>query len=82
MTLQVFRKYIKQLPVSNYLVKIRLKYDNEKYYRYTHELFIWNWETNEYEWYMDWNEGEQDIEILGCIDLDDVIIENTLGEDD
>ena len=31
---------------------------------------------------MDWNEGEQDIEILGCIDLDDVDIENTLVEDD
>lgn len=82
MTLEVFERYIKQLPVSNYLVKIRLKYEHEKHYRYTHELCIWNWETNKYEWYMDWNEGEQDIEILGCIDLDDVDIENTLGEDD
>lgn len=82
MTLEAFEKYIRKLPVSDYLVKIRLKYEHEKYYRYTNELCIWNWETNVYEWFMDWNEGEQDIEILGCIDLDDVYIENTLGKDD
>ena len=71
MTLEEFFEELKNRPISDYVVRIKLKYDHEEKYRYINELLLVEPDMT-YAWHSDWNEGETDIIILGYIAVDDV----------
>lgn len=73
MTLEEFFEELKNRPISDYVVRIKLKYDHEEKYRYINELLLVEPDMT-YAWNSDWNEGETDVTILGYIDVDDVLI--------
>jgi len=73
MTIEEFFELLKNKPITDYIVRIRLKYDHEDQYRYTNELLLVDSDMS-YYWDSDWNEGETDIAILGYIAVDDVLI--------
>lgn len=68
-----FESYLPLLPIQSYIVKLKLKYDWEAEYRYINELLTVNMNVpGSYVWFSDWNEGEEDIEVVGCVALCDV----------
>jgi len=71
MTIEEFNEYIRKQPLQTYIVEIKLKYQYEKEYRYTNEILrVEN--GCDYVWLQDWNEGEEDVEILNCVALNDI----------
>ena len=71
MTLEQFFKLLEDKPKSDYIVRLKYKADYEKKYRYSNEILIF--EDHDYIWLYDWNEGETDIEVIGFVDVDDVM---------
>jgi len=71
MTIEEFNKYIRKQPLQTYIVEIKLKYNHETEYRYTNEILIVE-NGCDYVWLQDWNEGEEDVEILNCVALNDI----------
>ena len=72
MTLEEFFKVLENKPVTDYIVRIRLKYDHEEKYRYTNELLLVDSDMS-YYWNSDWNEGETDVTVVGYKSVDDVM---------
>ena len=75
MRLDDFFKLLDKLPVDDYIVRIKLKYDHETDYQYTNELLIYDgsdYEGSIYHWDNDWDEGQQDIEVIGYISVSEV----------
>lgn len=71
MTIGEFNEYIRKQPLQTYIVEIKLKYQYEKEYRYTNEILrVEN--GCDYVWLNDWHEGEEDVEILNCVALNDI----------
>lgn len=65
-----FFKLLAKLPVDDYVIRLKLKYDHEKYYSYTNELLIYDgsdYEGSIYHWDNDWDEGQQDVQVIGYI---------------
>ena len=59
----------------DFIVRIRLKYECEEKYREYNELIYndgLNWENPDLVWQNDWWEGEPDVELLGCIPIDEL----------
>lgn len=71
MKLDGFFKFLVKLPVDDYVVRLKLKYDDEKDYRYTNEILVF--EGDNYVWANDWDEGEHDVEVLGYIPVSEII---------
>lgn len=71
MTLEEFFELLENKLVTDYIVRIRLKYDHEEEYRYINELLLVDSDMT-YYWNSDWNEGETDVTIVGYIAVDDV----------
>ena len=71
MTIEEFNKYIRKQPLQTYIVEIKLKYQHEKEYRYTNEILSVE-NGCDYVWLNDWHEGEEDVEILNCVALNDI----------
>jgi len=76
MTIEEFNKYISKQPLQKYIVEIKLKYNHETEYRYTNEILTVENGYN-YVWLQDWNEGEEDVEILNCVALNDLDLSAT-----
>lgn len=75
MKLDDFLKFVSTLPVDDYVIRLKLKYDHEKDYRYTNELLIYDgsdYEGSIYHWDNDWDEGQQDVEVVGYIAVSDI----------
>ena len=74
MTLQEFDEYLKNLNcLSDKIVYMRFKHLWEKDWTYSNEILTVDMSSdNYYVWLNDWNEGQHEIEILGCIAIDDV----------
>ena len=75
MKLDDFFKLLYTLPVDDYVVRLKLKYDHEKDYSYTNELLIYDgsdYEGSIYHWDNDWDEGQQDIEVIGYIPVSEI----------
>lgn len=70
MILDDFFKLLNTLPVDDYVVRLTLKYDDEKDYRYTNEILLFD--GDDYIWANDWDEGEQDVEVLGYISVSEI----------
>lgn len=60
--------------VTDYIVRIRRKYEHEPKFRETNEILLWSCEDSEYHWLNDWHEGEECVEIVGYIAVEDVYI--------
>lgn len=78
MTLDKFSKWLDMRPIETMIVHLRCKYSHEDEWTYLNELLIP--EVNPsvvqpheyYVWKNDWWEGQQDVDILGCIPVFDV----------
>ena len=75
MKLDDFFKFLYKLPVDDYVVRLKLKYDHEKDYQYTNELLIYDgsdYEGSIYHWDNDWDEGQQDVDVIGYISVSEI----------
>ena len=70
MRLDDFFNFLAKLPVDDYVVRLKLKYDHEKDYQYSNELLLYD--GSDYYWNSDWDEGHQDIEVIGYISVSEV----------
>lgn len=67
-----FGKWLDNLTYKrNMIVLIKMKYSSESEYTYTNELLMFD---GDYYWENDWDEGQQDVEFLGAIPVDDVCV--------
>lgn len=76
MRMKEFKKYLESLEsIETQIVYIRYKYSWEENWTYSNEILEVDMNADGY--YVlasDWNEGQEDIEILGCISLDDIFV--------
>lgn len=73
MTRENFKKWLKTQPLCDKLVYLRYKYSYETVWTYTNEcLEVDMHNKSYYTWSSDWDEGQEDVEILGCIDLTEI----------
>lgn len=73
MTKVGFEDWLKTQPVEDKIVYLRYKYAHEETWTYSKEILEVNmYADNFYVWENDWYEGQQEVEILGCIPIDDV----------
>ena len=75
MKIDDFLKLLYKLPVDDYVIRLKLKYDHEKDYQYTNELLIYDgsdYEGSIYHWDNDWDEGQQDVEVIGYISVSEI----------
>lgn len=71
MSLNDFFKYLEDKPIQDYIVKLRYKYSWEPDWNYSNEFLECAFDLN-YIWNNDWNEGYDDVEVLGYIAVADV----------
>ena len=79
MTLDEFYEEIKKYPIEDYIVSIRYKYNWEKEYRQTNELYLVQDDLS-HAWHSDWREGEEEITIIGFIAVRDVEVKKITSE--
>ena len=74
MSREDFNNYLETLDIiENQLVYMRYKYSWETNWTYAKELLLVDTdEPDDYVWLNDWFEGQQDIEILGCIPISEI----------
>lgn len=74
MTLNDFYDWLKAQPLQDKLVHIIYKYPWEDNWIEANEYLEVNIDCNDYIWLKDWFEGQDDVVILGCIDVDEIEI--------
>lgn len=76
MTIRKFNEYLQTLPhIEDQLVYLRYKYEWEDDWTYSNEILTVNFDVEGYYcWLKDWNEGQQDVEILGCIAVSEISV--------
>lgn len=78
MSKEEFEEFIVKSEPDTKLVFIKLKYSWEDKPRYITEIYLYDPQHglpySEYVWEYDWWEGEDDVEILGCINVSEVVI--------
>lgn len=73
MSIEDFNNYLKTLEViEDQLVYMRYKYSRETNWTYSKEILIVDDVPDDYAWLDDWFEGQEDIEILGCIPINEI----------
>lgn len=74
LTLDEFFDIIKTMPSTDYIVKLRYRYDYEKEWTVTNEILEYyaDSKSENYIWLNDWFEGQQWVEIMGFIPVEDV----------
>ena len=71
MSIKEFFKYLDTKNIETQIVYLRYKYSWEDTWTYSNEILKVNADSF-YIWMSDWNEGQEDVEILGCIAVSDV----------
>lgn len=74
MNLDEFREWLRNKPVTDKLVYMRYKYSWEHAWIYSNEYLRADADVMDYTWDNDWDEGQEDVEVLGCIDIDEINI--------
>lgn len=59
---------------QDYIVKLKYRYSFEERYTIENQILEYDGSENEYVWLDDWNEGQDDVEVLGYIAVQDVQI--------
>ena len=68
-----FYEWLETQPVEDKIVSIKYKYSHEKEWTQSNEILEVGLSYEDvYVWLNDWDEGQQDIEILGCIPVSDI----------
>lgn len=73
MTESDFYKWLETQPVEDKIVSIKYKHSYEKEWTQSNEILEVDLSYEDvYVWLNDWDEGQTDIEILGCISVSDI----------
>lgn len=73
MSIEEFAKYLKTKDIETQIVYLRYKYSWEDTWIYSNQILEVDMNVDGfYIWQSDWNEGQEDVEVLGCIAVDDV----------
>lgn len=85
MRIDEFNKWLESQPLEDKMVRLRYKYSHEDRWTYSNEYLECDMSVKGcYIWLYDWDEGQEDIEILGCVDIDKLVVPlfkgNTIGE--
>lgn len=70
MSREQFFKWLDEQPIDDKIVRIRYKYSIDREWTYSNEVLEFC--DSDYVWLNDWWEGQEEVEILGCISLDNV----------
>ena len=71
MTLKEFYKFIEDKPLGDKIVWLKYKYDYEERYDYSCQVLLYE-AANGYSWLNDWYEMQDNVVILGYIDVDQI----------
>ena len=69
-----FIEWLRNQPLNDKLVYMRYKYSWEDHWIYSNEYLRADADVMDYTWDNDWDEGQEDVEFLGCIDIDELNI--------
>ena len=76
MTIEEFYNWLSKQTIEDRLVHIRYKYSWEDYWIQSNEYLQVDLDIDgNYIWLNDWYEGQDNVEILGCIGVDDIKVE-------
>ena len=72
--LDEFFDIIKTMPCTDYIVKLRYRYGHEKEWTVSNEILEYYADSKgeNYIWLNDWFEGQQWVEIMGFMPIEDV----------
>ena len=73
MTLEQFFECLKSQCVTDRIVYLRYKYSWEDEWTYSNEI-LEGIADGTFMWFNDWNEGQEDVEVLGFISIDEVYV--------
>ena len=80
-SLEEFFNLLGKQPIQKYIVWLRQKASNKTEWEYLKEILNVDLDYDGYYvWDSDWNEGQQDVEVLGYIAIDDITQFNTVGK--
>ena len=77
MTLDEFFEWLKTQIIETMIVSLRYKYSWEEEWTYSNEILEIDFSISSddfYIWLNDWDEGQTDVEVLGCIPLSEVVV--------
>ena len=74
MNMDKFIELLKHLPISDKIVRIRYKWSAGDDWMYDNEFLCYNGNMDCYEWENDWDEGQEYVEVVGFLALDQVQI--------
>ena len=73
MTEAKFDEWLETQPIEDKLVYLKYKYSHEEEWTFSNEILEVDMSVDGcYVWLNDWDEGQQDVEILGCIAISDI----------
>jgi hypothetical protein len=73
MTEAKFNEWLETQPIEDKLVYLKYKYSHEEEWTFSNEILEVEMSVGGfYVWLNDWDEGQQDVEILGCIAISDI----------
>lgn len=61
---------------TDYIVRLKYKYDWENQYEYSNEVL--ESYDGRYVWLNDWNEGQKDVEVLGFVAIEDIPVKKVV----
>lgn len=80
-TLEEFYKMVEDKEIyGDLIVRLAYKYDYEEKYEVSNEVGCYNHQADCFDWFNDWDEGQQDVYVLGFIKVDNVIVNNIYKE--
>ena len=78
MTEEAFYNLMKTMPRTDYIVKIESRFNGDTKLYIENEVLEYNGDTDSFIWSYDWNEGQEYINIVGCIALEDIKVPDNL----
>ena len=73
MSIKDLMLYLKTKEIETQIVYLRYKYTWENAWTYSNEILNVDMSVDGfYIWSSDWNEGQEDVEVLGCIAVSNV----------
>lgn len=78
MTEDAFYQLLKTMPRTDYIVKIETRFKGEDKIHIDNEILEYDYQIDNYIWSNDWNEGQEYINIAGCIALEDIVVPDNL----
>ena len=80
LTLKEFYRILDKLPIEDYIVALKYKYNHEKEFSYSNQIL--EWDCDDYVWLNDWDEGytsNGEVYVIGFVAVDELDIEGMCG---